>query len=205
MSRMVGSTGGHVPARLEMSRTEPPDLERRVARAAAASLARARVVTAADVLVGLGWLAPSHVEHWRQGPVASLEELAPVDAARLLEAVVLLRRLAEGEGLVPVEAAYVARSPDRRPLRFTLDAPAGVEEAFGVQWMSPTLSERERERLAERQRRPSELVVIAPLGEWACARCTGTGDQLIMGRAGRSAWRAPASATWCTWRGATPC
>jgi hypothetical protein len=34
--------------------------------------------------------------------------------------------------------------------------------------------------LAERQSRPPELVVIAPLNEWTCTACGGTGDLLIM-------------------------
>jgi hypothetical protein len=43
------------------------DLEQRVTRAAEAALAEQRFVSAIDVLLGLGWLAPSHLDQWRQG------------------------------------------------------------------------------------------------------------------------------------------
>jgi len=42
-------------------------LERRVADAAEAALAQQSYVSAIDVLLGLGWLSPSHLAQWRQG------------------------------------------------------------------------------------------------------------------------------------------
>jgi hypothetical protein len=42
-------------------------LEQRVTRAAEAALAEQRYVSPIDVLLRLGWLAPSHVDLWRQG------------------------------------------------------------------------------------------------------------------------------------------
>ncbi len=49
-------------------------LEQRVTRVAEAVLAEQQFVSAIDVLVGLGWLAPSHVDTWRQGRVEALEQ-----------------------------------------------------------------------------------------------------------------------------------
>src|SRR5258708_34085473 len=47
--------------------------------------------------------------------------------------------------------------------------------------MSPALSERKRERLAEKANRAPELVVVKPLNsEWTCHRCGKTGDLLMM-------------------------
>lgn len=37
--------------------------------------ARQRYVTPIDVLVGLGWLRPAHVEDWRRGRVPYLERV----------------------------------------------------------------------------------------------------------------------------------
>jgi hypothetical protein len=48
-------------------------LERRLVRTAEAALAERHFVSAIDVLVGIGWLAPSRVEEWRQGRVEHLE------------------------------------------------------------------------------------------------------------------------------------
>src|SRR5450432_749703 len=42
-------------------------LERRVAEAAEAALAERGFVTAVDVLVSIGWLAPARVDEWREG------------------------------------------------------------------------------------------------------------------------------------------
>ena len=92
----------------------------------------------------------------------------------------VLRSWAQREGLKPSETVYVARSRDRRALRFSESGDPGVERACRTHWVSPRLSERERERLAERQSRPPDLVVISPVGDWTCSACGGTGDLLIM-------------------------
>lgn len=47
-------------------------LEERVERAAADALAAQDYVSAVDVLVQLGWLAPTHVDLWRQGRIDCL-------------------------------------------------------------------------------------------------------------------------------------
>jgi hypothetical protein len=55
-----------------------------------------------------------------------------------------------------------------------------IEEAYRTHWVSPMLSERKRERLAEKANKPPDLVVIAPLKEFTCHACGGTGSFLIM-------------------------
>ncbi|HVA19815.1 MAG TPA: DUF2293 domain-containing protein [Solirubrobacteraceae bacterium] len=47
-------------------------------------------------------------------------------------------------------------------------------------WVSPRLSGRKRERLAERQGKAPELVVISPVRDWTCAAGEGTSELLIM-------------------------
>ncbi|MGH3032724.1 MAG: DUF2293 domain-containing protein, partial [Gaiellaceae bacterium] len=160
--------------------SRPDDLERRVVRAAEAALPERRRVGPVDVLVGLGWLAPSHLAMWRQGRIDTLEEALTVSPAKLSTALRLLERWAHGRGLVASEAAYVSRTPDRRTLRFSESGDAEVEHAYRTHWLSPQLSARARERLVQRQSRPPELVVIAPLNDWTCTACGGTGDLLIM-------------------------
>lgn len=44
-------------------------LEKRVVQAAEVALAEKRFVAPVDVLIGLGWLPPSRVDHWCQGRV----------------------------------------------------------------------------------------------------------------------------------------
>ena len=92
-------------------------LEQRVVRAAEAVLASRQFVSAIDVLVGIGWLAPSHVEEWRQGRVEYLERVAQANLAKLSAAMKLFRAWARDQGLVPSETAYVARTRDHRALQ----------------------------------------------------------------------------------------
>ena len=159
-------------------------IEERVAHAAEATLAEKQVVAPVDVLVGVGWLQPRVLDHWRQGRIEDLEQAAQVDPGKLSTAMNEFRRWAEGRGLQPSETAYVARTRDRRPLRFTRGGEAAIERAYRTHWVSPELSERGRERLRERQSRPPDLVAISPLKDWTCAGCGGTGDFLIMEEAG---------------------
>jgi hypothetical protein len=168
--------------RREVSR--PVSLERRVVRVAEATLAERSHVNAIDVLLGLGWLHPRRVDDWRQGRVDCLERAVTVDMEKLSEAIGLFQSFARARGLLPSKTDYVARTRDRRGLRFSVGGDAEVERAYRTHWVSPELPERGRERLRERQSRPPELVVVSPLREWTCAGCGGTGDLLLMEQAG---------------------
>jgi hypothetical protein len=93
----------------------------------------------------------------------------------------LVSPLAQARGLTPSETAYVARSRDRRPLRFSKSGDLGIERAYRTHWVSLELSERKRARLAERQSRPPELVVVSPLKDFTCSVCgSEQGGWLIM-------------------------
>lgn len=149
-------------------------------RSAEAVLADQQYVSAVDVLVRLGWLAPSHVDHWRQGRADCLERSVQANLAKVSKAMAHLRRWADRRGLVASETAYVARTRDRRPLRFSVSGSAAIERAYRTHWVSPDLSAAKRERLAERTSRPPDLVVVVPLKDWTCTACSGTGDLLLM-------------------------
>jgi hypothetical protein len=155
-------------------------LEQRVERAAEAALAKQPYVSAIDVLLGLGWLAPTHLDQWRQGRVQCLERVVQASLPKLSTAMRVFRRWARRRGLVPSETGYLARTRDRRPLRFSVSGATEIERAYRTHWVSPELSAAKRERLAERQGRPPDLVVISPLKDWTCTTCSGTGDLLIM-------------------------
>lgn len=168
-----------------MTQTQARDkLEQRVVAAAEAALATRKFVTAIDVFVGIGWLQPRQVDKWRQGRITYLERVAQANLKKLSAAMKFFRRWAEARGLKPSETAYVARTRDRRHLRFSKSGNPGIERAYRTHWVSPELSEKKRERLAERQSRPPELVVISPIKDWTCTACGGTGDWLIMEEAG---------------------
>lgn len=155
-------------------------LERRVVEAAEAALAEREYVTVIDVLVGLGWLAPRRVEEWRQGRVYYLERVTQANHREVSRAMNIFRRWASSRALNPSEAAYVARTRDRRRLRFSKSGDAGIERAYRTHWVSPELSERKRASLAERQSRRPDLVVIQPLRDWTCVDCGGSGGLLLI-------------------------
>jgi hypothetical protein len=156
-------------------------LDRRVVRAAEAALAERRFVTPIDVLVGLGWLEPRRVDEWRQGRIPCLEAVVIASLGKISTAMKVFRQWAATRGLKPSETAYVARTRDRRPLRFSKSGDEGIERAYRTHWVSPELSERRRERLAERHTRPPDPVVVSPLKKWTCAVCgSKDGGWLIM-------------------------
>jgi hypothetical protein len=159
-------------------------LDRRVAEAGEAALAERQQVSAIDVLTGLGWLHPVNVDGWRRGRIEYLEQVVFVGPDKLAAALEALRVWARERELRPTEMPYPARAREPRPLRFTASGDPEIESSYRTHWISPQMSENDRERLAERQGRTPDLVVISPLGEWTCSECGGSGDLLLMDRPG---------------------
>lgn len=121
-----------------------------------------------------------HLQQWRQGRVDALERVVQVNLHKLSAAMRLFRAWCTSRGLTPSGTMYVARTPDRRPLRFSVSGDAAIERAYRTHWVSPELSEAKRRRLSERQSRPPDLIVVWPLKEWTCVGCSGTGGLLLM-------------------------
>lgn len=155
-------------------------LDRRVVRAAEAALAERKFVTAIDVLVGVGWLEPRRVDEWRQGRVPYLEAVVIASLGKTSTAMKVFRRWAQAQGLTPSETAYVSRSRGRQRLRFSKSGDPQIERAYRTHWVSPELSERKRERLAEHQSRPPDLVVVSPVKDWTCSVCAETSGGLLI-------------------------
>ena len=164
-----------------MRRKNRTPLVDRVARAAELALAANRFVSAIDILVGIRWLDPGARERWRRGQIDCLEEALQVDPSRISEAMRLFRSWATAKGLLASPTDYVARTPRRQTLRFSRSGDAAIEAAYRTHWVSPELSEKQRERVAEKASRAPELVVVQPRNrEWKCHRCGGAGDFLMM-------------------------
>lgn len=156
-------------------------LDHRVRRAAEAALSNKDHASAIDVLVGVGWLAPSSVDAWRQKRIDYLEQAINTKLSRISEAMHLFRSWAVAKGLVPSETDYVARQPARPTLRFSKSGDARIERQYRTHWISPKLQEKARQRLEEKLSQPPELVAIVPLKpDWKCHRCGRGGDLLIM-------------------------
>jgi hypothetical protein len=173
-----------------MSRKNRVPLADRVARAAETALAARLVVSSIDILLELGWLDPEAVERWRRGQIGCLEEVVRTNLPRISEAMRLFRSWAVAKGLSASEMVYVARTVGRQRLRFSRSGNPAIEASYRTHWVSPELSEKKRERLAEKASRAPELVVVQPLNaEWRCHRCGGTGDLLIMENPGPACLR----------------
>jgi hypothetical protein len=156
------------------------DLQQRVTRSAEAVFAEQRFVSPIDVLIGLGWLAPTQVDRWRQGRVDCLEHVTQASLSKIGVALAAFQRWAQMRGLTPSETDYVARTRDRRVLRFSVSGDPAIECAYRTHWVSPDLPERKREGLAERLSHPPDLLVISSIKDWTCTSCRGTGDFLFM-------------------------
>jgi len=169
-----------------MKRKNTRPLAERVTEAAATALAAQNYVSVIDVLQGIGWLPSSLVDDWRHGRADDLESVLRINPQRIEEAIQLLWSWVKTKGLIAREAEYVARTPQRHVLRFSADGSAAVEQAYRTHWISPALSEKKRERLAEKTSRAPELVVIQPLNkDWKCHRCgKQKGDLIIMEKPG---------------------
>lgn len=164
-----------------MNRKNRTALVDRVTKAAEASLAAQDYVSPIDVLIGIRWLDPGAASRWRQGQIDCLERSIQTPLPRIAEALTLFRSWATSKGLSASETQYVARAPQRQTLRFSQSGDPTIERLYRTHWVSPGLSEKQRERLVEKTSRAPDLVVIQPLNtEWVCHRCGGTGDLLMM-------------------------
>lgn len=156
------------------------ELSLRVKRAAEAMLAEEAYVAPVGVLVRMGWLPPVRVDEWRQGRLPALERGVQVNLHKLTTAMRILRRWARDEGLQPSQTDYVARTRDRRKLQFSVGGDPAIDKAYRTHWVSPDWSEAKRRRLAERQSKAPDLVVIDALGDWTCTECSGTGQLMLL-------------------------
>ncbi len=164
-----------------MSRKNRNALADRIVSAAEAALAAQGYVSPIDVLVGIGWLDVPTMERWRRGQIDCLERAVQTSLPRMSEAMKLLRSWATERNLFASPTDYVARSPQRQMLRFSRSGNPAIEALYRTHWVSQELSEKKRERLAEKASRAPDLVVIQPLNSgWTCHRCGGTGNLLMM-------------------------
>lgn len=156
------------------------NLKQRVEDAAEAVLKAQRYVSAVDILLRLGWLAPPHVHQWRYGGLDSLEDVIQTNPDKVAAALATFQRWAHDRGLTALEVDYVTQTRDRRALRFTEDGDDAIERVYRTHWVSPDLDK----RTIERQSKPPDLVVIVATRDWTCTSCGDTGDILSMDDAG---------------------
>src|ERR687891_1521577 len=116
-------------------------IEERVVSAAESALATDKYVSAIEVMARIGWLQQPRIDEWRQGRLPYLEAGIQAGLGKVSEAMRVFRKWAVGKGLKPSETVYVARTRDRRRLRFSKSGDAAIERAYRTHWVSPELSE----------------------------------------------------------------
>lgn len=174
----IGTPGKLVDYGCPVDPIAPTKLERRIVTAAEAKLARSKVVTPVDVLVGIGWIPPNSIDRWQQARIDHLAAAATVTPEKLAAAVEIVSRWAQSRGLVASEASYLAATRDREQLRFTATGDPLLERGFRQQWFAPDLPEAKRAQLDK----APDLVVVEAQGDWTCVECEGSGELLIMER-----------------------
>jgi hypothetical protein len=153
----------------------------------AAAVTERGQLTALDVVTGLGWLSPVHVERWRRGGGRPLEPYA-VPVERIIEALGLAAAWARSQGLTRDEAVYLGTDRHHTPLRFTPDGDPDVERLFATHWVrEPVREPSEPAPATPASAAPGpargdreDLVVIDPTRDWVCAECGDVGDLLRM-------------------------
>jgi hypothetical protein len=142
------------------------------------------LVSAVDLCVGLGWVAPPTVDNWRQGRFACFEDTLPVDGAKTADALDHLRRWAEDKGLTREDVYPLSSSRDHHRLRYSKSGDPATEQVWAVSWLGRDLPPAVRTRIVEKEKAAPDLVVVMPVNDWTCAECGDTGDLLIMDDAG---------------------
>jgi hypothetical protein len=147
-------------------------LKERVVRAAEAALADHQYVSSIDVLTGMGLLSPVHVQSWRKGRIDFLERMIQGNPRKISESMEIFHEWALERGLKPGETHYMRSTPaGKAGLRFSQSGDPGIEERYRTHYISPALSARKQERLAQELNRPEQPVVFEILRDSACSEC----------------------------------
>ena len=129
---------GHRPSAIMVDTIRDDPMFPRIERVVAAILAKDKVVTSIDVLIGMGLLTPDRLADWRFGRVPYLERVINCNLTRLSRILRILRFHVHDLNLVPSMTVYVrhGKGPKQR-LRFTKTGDAGLEKAYATHFVWP--------------------------------------------------------------------
>ena len=130
-------------------------LEKRVIEIANRTLQEKGYVCCLDVLLGIGWLQPIHVEDWRKGLLPYLEQAIQANLNKLSHGMKCFRQWANKCGLKPSETKYLARTRDpKRELQFSKSGHLDIEQHYRTHYLSPILSQKKQENLKAQLDKP---------------------------------------------------
>ena len=159
-------------------------LESRVVQAAEAALEDHKFVSPIEVLLGMGRLALSHIQQWRQGRINYLEELVQANLQQIADILHTFRQWALAKGLQPSETSYMRHGRGgNQELRFSASGNAEIERLYRTNYVSPALTAAKRQNLEEKSSRPAQPVVFDNLRQSDCSECgveIGKGEFLYL-------------------------
>jgi hypothetical protein len=148
------------------------ELRRRIIRAAEAALTLHQYVSPIDVLIGIGLVAPAHVEAWRNGRIDFLERMIQANLKKISQSMAMFRHWALEKGLKPSETLYVRRTrAGTVNLQFSESGDPTIEKGYRTHYVSPALSERKQQQITEKLNRAATPVVFQILRDSQCSEC----------------------------------
>ena len=170
----------------EVRNKQPRELRERVERAANAVLEASGFVGPLELLLQMGWLAPSHFLSWQKGILPTLDVMQGSPEKRE-KAFRYFEQWAQNSGMKPVRIPYVRSAPGGEiPLRvITGDDPA-TEEFFQTHYIPCNLPARKLDRTVAKLSKPQDIVVFKTVSQSViCTECKTEllkGDFLFMER-----------------------
>ena len=154
----------------------------RVRAAAEAALAKEKMVSLLDVLVGMGLLAYSSYQSWQRGRQKHLD--VQIQGGEELHSQVMRHYTdwIQKKGLKPLSTAYVIGSRSgTKPLQIFEEYSEDLERMYGTRFALPEA----QEKLEKKLQKPPDLVVIIASGreDIPCSGCEepiSPGDVLLM-------------------------
>jgi hypothetical protein len=163
-----------------MPHKPPRDLQERVEQAANAILKAGGAVGPLELMLHMGWLAPSHFARWKKGIIPSLVEVLQVGAEKQERAFRHFEQWAVNCRLKAVKVPYLRNTPGGEiPLRVTTAEDPAAEEFFHTRYIAGDLPAAKTGRTAARLSKPPDIVVFQTVSE--CVICTECKTELYKG------------------------
>jgi hypothetical protein len=168
-----------------MGNKQPRELKERVEQAANAILDASGSAGPLELLLQMGWLAPSHFVSWKKGIIATLVDIIQASPEKWRNAFLLFEQWAQDRGLKSVKVAYLRNTPGGEiPLRVTRGGDDAEEEFFRTHYIPDNLPAGKTNRTAAKLSKPEDIVVFQTVSPSViCAECKTElfkGDFLFM-------------------------
>jgi len=148
-------------------------LEAAVHNAAFQTLKQKHYVSPVDILQGLGWLTPRHLEDWRKTKVPYLEKVANSNLKRISRAMKIFRSWARENGLKESQAAYVAHTRGyKKRLQFSKSGDYTIERLYKTHYVSPKIADSKSKKSKDRQSLPKKPEVFSTLKPSTNTECS---------------------------------